>query len=208
MDASTTIVAADGSFIATLQEENRQPVTLDRASQGMQDALVLIEYYPLYDHDGVDLDGIMGATASNLSSEYDPRCLDHHPAVRHRRPDRFRPAQRRARDLPGTAPQEPRDRRDARPRNDHREEHDDAIATELGLTGTPTLDGCTGSAQGAYLCAYATHLILDDTAYRATVEDRQEVLYRSDLTIRTTLDRREQAAAHAVMNDTADKASR
>ena len=88
------------------------------------------------------------------------------------------------------------------------EEHDDAIATELGLTGTPTLDGCTGSAQGAYLCAYATHLILDDTAYRATVEDRQEVLYRSDLTIRTTLDRREQAAAQAVMNDTADKASR
>ncbi|WP_434995477.1 transglycosylase domain-containing protein [Arthrobacter sp. Ld5] len=49
----TTIVAADGSLIATLYEENRQPVPLDQVSQDMQDALVSIEDYRFYEHGGV-----------------------------------------------------------------------------------------------------------------------------------------------------------
>ncbi|WP_394253567.1 transglycosylase domain-containing protein [Arthrobacter pityocampae] len=64
----TRILAADDSLIATLYEENRQPVTLDQVSPSMKDALVAIEDYRFYDHGGVDVEGIFGAIASNVSS--------------------------------------------------------------------------------------------------------------------------------------------
>lgn len=63
------IVASDGSLIATLYEENRQPVTLDQVSENMTDALIAIEDDAFYEHGGVDLQGIISAAISNISSD-------------------------------------------------------------------------------------------------------------------------------------------
>ena len=59
----------DGSLIATLYEENRQPVTLDQVSENMTDALIAIEDDQFYNHGGVDLQGIISAAISNISSD-------------------------------------------------------------------------------------------------------------------------------------------
>lgn len=64
----TRIVASDDSLIATLYEENRQPVTFDQISPHMVDALLSVEDSRYYDHGGVDVQGIFGAIASNVSS--------------------------------------------------------------------------------------------------------------------------------------------
>ncbi|MHA7276913.1 transglycosylase domain-containing protein [Arthrobacter sp. Hz1] len=63
------ILASDGSLIATLYEENRQPVTLDQISPNMVNALLAIEDARFYEHGGVDLQGIMSAIVSNVSSD-------------------------------------------------------------------------------------------------------------------------------------------
>ncbi|QTG79649.1 transglycosylase domain-containing protein [Arthrobacter crystallopoietes] len=67
MDEPSTIYSADGEVIATFYAENRVPVTLDKVSQHMQDAIVSIEDSRYYEHNGVDLQGIMRAAASNLA---------------------------------------------------------------------------------------------------------------------------------------------
>ncbi|MCC3294038.1 penicillin-binding protein [Arthrobacter sp. zg-Y411] len=63
------IYANDGSLIATLYEENRQPVTLEEVSPNMVDAMLAIEDDRFYEHGGVDLQGIMGALVSNATSD-------------------------------------------------------------------------------------------------------------------------------------------
>ncbi|PVE17429.1 transglycosylase domain-containing protein [Arthrobacter sp. Bz4] len=63
------ILASDGTLIATLYEENRQPVTLDQVSPNMVNALLAIEDARFYEHGGVDLQGIMSAVVSNVSSD-------------------------------------------------------------------------------------------------------------------------------------------
>jgi membrane peptidoglycan carboxypeptidase len=67
MDEPSTIYSADGELIATFYAENRVPVTLDEVSQHMQDAIISIEDTRYYEHNGVDLQGIMRAAASNLA---------------------------------------------------------------------------------------------------------------------------------------------
>jgi membrane peptidoglycan carboxypeptidase len=67
MDEPSTIYSADGELIATFYAENRVPVTLDEVSEHMQDAIVSIEDTRYYEHNGVDLQGIMRAAASNLA---------------------------------------------------------------------------------------------------------------------------------------------
>jgi membrane peptidoglycan carboxypeptidase len=62
------IFANDGSLIATLYEENRQPVKLAEVSPIMIDAMLAIEDDRFYEHGGVDMQGIIGALASNISS--------------------------------------------------------------------------------------------------------------------------------------------
>jgi membrane peptidoglycan carboxypeptidase len=84
------------------------------------------------------------------------------------------------------------------------EQHDAAIATDLELNITPTLSGCVGAAQAPYFCDYVTHLIMNDPAYGETAEDREKVLFRSGLTIKTTLDSRVQAAAQTAVTETAN----
>jgi len=63
------IYANDGSLIATMYEENRQPVTLDEISPHMVDAMLAIEDDRYYEHGGVDLQGIFGAIVSNATSD-------------------------------------------------------------------------------------------------------------------------------------------
>ncbi|CEA09097.1 Penicillin-binding protein 1F [Arthrobacter saudimassiliensis] len=63
------IYANDGALIATLYEENRQPVTLDQVSENMVDAILAIEDDRFYEHGGVDLQGIASALVSNATSD-------------------------------------------------------------------------------------------------------------------------------------------
>ena len=62
------IYASDGSLIATLYAENRQPVTLDQVSPNMVNAMLAIEDDRFYEHGGVDLQGIAGALVSNATA--------------------------------------------------------------------------------------------------------------------------------------------
>ncbi|MHA7240183.1 transglycosylase domain-containing protein [Arthrobacter sp. TMS1-12-1] len=286
----TKILAADNSLIATLYEENRQPVTLDQVSPTMKDALIAIEDYRYYDHGGVDLEGIFGAIASNVSSgtsrgastltqQFVTNVLN--DSARQNGGtvtlngggksvgDKLREMKLAiavekelskdeilegylnivqfsgtsygvqaaskyffdvdAKDLniqqsallagvvngptyysPTENPERALERRnlviDAMLTRGKitQEEHDAAIATDLGLKVTPTLSGCVGAAQAPYFCDYVSHLILNDPAYGETPEDRQKVLYRSGLTIKTTLDSRVQAAAQTAVTETAN----
>jgi membrane peptidoglycan carboxypeptidase len=285
----TKIVAADDSLIATLYEENRQPVTLDQVSPYMRDALIAIEDYRFYDHGGVDLEGIMGALASNISSGTsrgastltqqfvtnvlnDTARQNDGTAVFNGSKsvgDKLREMKLAiavekelskdeilegylnivqfsgtsygvqaaskyffnvdAIDLniqqsallagvvngptlysPEANPEGSLERRnlviDAMLTRGKitQEEHDAAVATDLGLAITPTLSGCVGAAQAPYFCDYVTHLIMNDPAYGETTEDREKVLYRSGLTIKTTLDPRVQNAAQTAVNETAN----
>ncbi|MFT4469214.1 transglycosylase domain-containing protein [Arthrobacter sulfonylureivorans] len=61
------ILSADGKLIATFYAENRVPVSLDKVSQHMQDAITSIEDVRFYEHNGVDPQGIMRAAVTNLA---------------------------------------------------------------------------------------------------------------------------------------------
>ncbi|GAB2741580.1 transglycosylase domain-containing protein [Sinomonas soli] len=65
----TSIVAADGSPIASLFSENRTPVGLDAMSPDIRNAIVAIEDYRFYDHGGVDTTGILRAAIANLRGD-------------------------------------------------------------------------------------------------------------------------------------------
>ncbi|YCK82734.1 transglycosylase domain-containing protein [Arthrobacter sp. D3-18] len=74
-------------------------------------------------------------------------------------------------------------------------DHGVAVATPIELDITPSLQGCAGTSFATYFCDYVSHLILNNEAYGATVEDRERLLYRGGLTITTTLDTRLQHVA-------------
>jgi membrane peptidoglycan carboxypeptidase len=61
---STTILASDGSVIASLYAENRTKVSLDQMSPYVKDAVIAIEDSRFYEHGGVDTTGIMRALVS------------------------------------------------------------------------------------------------------------------------------------------------
>ena len=61
------IYSADGKLIATFYAENRVPVTLDKVSEHMQNAIISIEDVRYYEHGGVDPQGIMRAAMSNVA---------------------------------------------------------------------------------------------------------------------------------------------
>jgi membrane peptidoglycan carboxypeptidase len=285
----TTILASDGSLIATLYEENRQPVTLDQVSPMMREALIAIEDYRYYEHGGVDLEGILGAIASNLTSDrtrgastitqqfvnntlIDAAAQNGETStlrLNKNTGDKLREMKLAiavekelskdeilegylnivqfngttfgvqaaskyffdvdAKDLniqqsallagvvngitlysPELNPEGALERRNIvlgamlTRGKITQEQHDAAIATGLELNITPTANGCVGAPQAPYFCDYVKHLILNDGAYGDTVEAREKVLYRSGLTIKTTLDSRVQAAAQTAVNETAN----
>ncbi|MBT2515221.1 transglycosylase domain-containing protein [Arthrobacter sp. ISL-30] len=61
---STTILAADGSRIATLFAENRTRVPLEQMSPFIKEAVIAVEDSRFYDHGGIDTTGIMRAIVS------------------------------------------------------------------------------------------------------------------------------------------------
>lgn len=69
LDEGSKIFSADGQLIATFYAEDRIPVTLDKISPSMQDAIVAIEDNRFYEHGGVDVKGVARAVASNLTKD-------------------------------------------------------------------------------------------------------------------------------------------
>lgn len=67
---STTVLASDGSEIATLVAEgsNRRSVTFDEIPKDLQHAVVAIEDERFYEHNGIDLKGIARALVADLKS--------------------------------------------------------------------------------------------------------------------------------------------
>lgn len=66
---STKIIAADGSLITTLkQEENREILPIDQIPRHARDAVVAVEDSRFYTHKGVDAKAILRALYSNASS--------------------------------------------------------------------------------------------------------------------------------------------
>ncbi|MFG1818616.1 penicillin-binding protein [Kribbella sp. NPDC049174] len=63
----STILAADGSLIATLAEQNRVPVKLSQVAPIMQKAMVAIEDDRFYEHGALDLKGTLRALLRNQS---------------------------------------------------------------------------------------------------------------------------------------------
>ncbi|GAA1113165.1 transglycosylase domain-containing protein [Kribbella jejuensis] len=64
----STILAADGTVIATLAEQNRVPVKLKDVAPIMQKAIVAIEDDRFYEHGALDLKGTLRALVQNQSS--------------------------------------------------------------------------------------------------------------------------------------------
>ncbi|HET7399857.1 MAG TPA: transglycosylase domain-containing protein [Intrasporangium sp.] len=62
------ILAADGTVIATPQDQYRVIVPLSRVAPVMREAQVAIEDHRFYEHGGVDLQGVVRAAISNLRS--------------------------------------------------------------------------------------------------------------------------------------------
>jgi membrane peptidoglycan carboxypeptidase len=61
---NTTILAKDGSPIASIYAENRTKVPLDQMSPYIKDAVIAIEDSRFYEHGGIDTTGIMRALVS------------------------------------------------------------------------------------------------------------------------------------------------
>ena len=64
----TRIYAADGTKIATLFEQNRKEVSLQKVAPIMRKAVVAIEDSRFYEHNGVDLRGMVRAAFTNLGA--------------------------------------------------------------------------------------------------------------------------------------------
>src|SRR5829696_3448639 len=63
---TSRILAADGTVIATPQEQNRTVVPLSKIAPIMREAQIAIEDHRFYDHGGIDIQGTARAVISNL----------------------------------------------------------------------------------------------------------------------------------------------
>ncbi|PJJ44622.1 membrane peptidoglycan carboxypeptidase [Glutamicibacter mysorens] len=68
-----------------------------------------------------------------------------------------------------------------------KKEYDQAVKSDLELDPSISPSGCTAAKENAYFCDYVTNLILTDESYGKTKEDRENLLYRGGLTVKTTL---------------------
>jgi membrane peptidoglycan carboxypeptidase len=64
-DVRSRILAADGSLIANLYDENRVPVALNQIAPAMRQAIVAIEDSRFYQHGAIDLQGTLRAMIRN-----------------------------------------------------------------------------------------------------------------------------------------------
>jgi membrane carboxypeptidase/penicillin-binding protein len=58
---SSTVLASDGTVIASFYAENRAPVALEKMSPFIRDRIVSIEEARSYQHGGIDTTGILRA---------------------------------------------------------------------------------------------------------------------------------------------------
>lgn len=65
----SVILDADGNVLATFYAENRIVVPTEEISEHLFNAVVAIEDHRFYEHNGVDLEGIMRATFRNLTTD-------------------------------------------------------------------------------------------------------------------------------------------
>ncbi|MCQ1949040.1 penicillin-binding protein [Arthrobacter sp. zg-Y859] len=283
------IYANDGSLIATVYEENRQPVTLDQVSPNMVDAMLAIEDDRFYEHGGVDLQGIMGALVSNATSDstrgastitqqyvnnviIDTNMQNNKEVVFSGGKsvgDKLREMKLAiavekelskdeilegyfnivpfsgttygvqaaaryffnvdAKDLniaqsallagvvngptfysPELNPERSLERRNLVLQamldkgRISQEDFDASVATGLDLQITPVSSNCVGASQAPYFCDYVTRLVLNDENFGATEDDRDKLLKRGGLTIKTTLNPTFQNAAQTAVNETAN----
>lgn len=80
-------------------------------------------------------------------------------------------------------------------------QHDEAVASPIGLNIQENRLGCTTAVRAEYFCEYVTNLIANDPAYGKTVEDREKLLLQGGLAITTTLDPGLQDAAQAQLQN-------
>lgn len=64
----TRVYAANGTKIATIYEENRKEVPLDKIAPVMQDAVIAIEDSRFYEHNGFDPRGFLRAAVTNVTA--------------------------------------------------------------------------------------------------------------------------------------------
>jgi len=69
----------------------------------------------------------------------------------------------------------------------NKKEYDTAVKSGLELKPSTSPSGCSAAGDNAYFCDYVTNLILSDDTFGKTKEDREGLLYRGGLTIKTTL---------------------
>lgn len=67
-------------------------------------------------------------------------------------------------------------------------DYDAAVKTPLTLTVKKTPQGCVAATTAPYYCDYIQQLIVNDSAFGATTEERTKLLLQGGLTIKTTLD--------------------
>ncbi len=271
---ASTVLAADGSKIATLYAQDRQVVGFDAMSPFIKNGVVAIEDDRFYEHGGVDLKGIARAVvatlqggrqgASTITQQYvnnmlieqlvadgktDQAKLGAEKTVG----DKVKEIQMAiglekkmskddilagylniiyfgngaygiesaaklyfsttAKDLtlpqaaalagvvnrpgyydPITAPENVVKRRNSvldrmlTQKMINKADHDAAVAAPLELHLTETTQGCAAAGTAPYFCDYVQQLILNDTSFGATEEERAKLLYQGGLTINTTLD--------------------
>lgn len=64
----TRVYAADGTKIATVYDQNRKEVTIDKVAPVMQQAVVAIEDSRFYEHNGFDPRGMLRAAVTNVTA--------------------------------------------------------------------------------------------------------------------------------------------
>lgn len=83
------------------------------------------------------------------------------------------------------------------------EEHDAAVATPVETKVTQPKQGCAYASSAPYFCDYVLHLLENNPAYGAELDQRKRLIYGGGLTITTTLDPVAQAAAQEQVNASA-----
>ncbi|MGP9649957.1 transglycosylase domain-containing protein [Glutamicibacter sp. AOP38-B1-38] len=68
-----------------------------------------------------------------------------------------------------------------------KKEYDKAVKSDLGEDPSSSASGCMAAKDDGYFCDYITNLILKDKNFGKTKEDRENLLFRGGLTIKTTL---------------------
>ncbi|ACZ32047.1 glycosyl transferase family 51 [Xylanimonas cellulosilytica DSM 15894] len=287
LSQASTVLAADGSRLATFYAQNRIVVPLDEVSDAMRNAVIAIEDERFYEHAGVDPYGMMRAFvnnalqrpqqgASTLTQQYVKNVLideadrnnDPFGIIEAREDSNARKAReaklaialeqtmskdeilqgylnvaqfgkyniygvetaaryffdKSAKDLtPVEAatiagitkapskfdPSVEENQRLAQARRDAvlnkmwglgylpTDERDEALATPIAdtLHITPVPTGCQAAGGSAFFCQYVISEIMTNSVFGETAADREALLYRGGLTIRTTLDIGKQVAA-------------